>query len=130
VLTIAEPGVAKPTQFEGASMTAPRSNRLQANPNRDTAAGKAKPQAASKVKSAKAGGGQKGTFVGNPKGIHIHIVGANTHVQVGDDRHNFDPKNDGQAKAARTWLLGSGGRGKPGYDDCLTWLAYPKANRV
>jgi hypothetical protein len=129
-LAIAQSAFAKLALIEGASMTAPRGNRLQANPNRDTAHGKAQPQAAKKVRSAMAGGGKKGTFVGKPNAVHIHIVAANTHVQVGDKRHDFNHKDDAAARGARTWLAASGGKGKPGYDDCLAWLAYPKADRV
>jgi hypothetical protein len=80
------------------------------------------------VKSRK-NGSQKGTFVGNPSAVHIHIVADNTHVQVGGKRHNFDADDDRSAAAARTWLEASGGAGKPGYDDCHEWLGYANAKR-
>ncbi|WAX57315.1 hypothetical protein M6B22_00765 [Jatrophihabitans cynanchi] len=80
------------------------------------------------IKSAKAAG-QKGTFVGNPKGIHIHIVSDNTHLQIGKDRLNFDHNNDSDTAKAKKHLETSGAKGKPGYDDCLEWLGYPNAKR-
>jgi hypothetical protein len=111
-------------------VSAPRSNRLQPNLNRDPATAKKNAAAASKVRSAKAGGGKKGTFVGQPNAIHIHIVGRNTHVQVGGDRCDFDNASEVEVKRARKWLSDSGATGKPGYTDCLTWLGYPKKDRV
>lgn len=80
------------------------------------------------IKSASAAG-KKGTFVGRPNAVHIHIVSDNTHVQVGNDRHNFDHNNDASTAAAKKWLEQSGGKGKPGYADCLEWLGYANAKR-
>lgn len=79
----------------------------------------------SPIKSVRQGS-QKGTFVGVPKGIHIHIVSDNTHIQVGKDRKNFDPDNDSQVKEVRTWLEKTGAKGRPGYDDCHAWLGQAK----
>jgi hypothetical protein len=79
----------------------------------------------SPIKSAPSSG-QKGTFVGNPRAVHIHIVKDNTHVQVGSSRHNFDETDDAECRTARQWLEQSGGRGKPGYDDCHAWLGQAK----
>lgn len=81
------------------------------------------------IKSKK-NGSQKGTFVGTPAAVHIHIVADNTHVQVGNKRHNFDPDNDASAAAAQQWLAQSGGSGKPGYADCHAWLGQVNAKRV
>jgi hypothetical protein len=81
------------------------------------------------IKSKK-NGSQKGTFVGAPAAVHIHIVSDNTHIQVGNKRHNFDADNDASAAAARRWLEASGGSGRPGYADCHEWLGYANAKRV
>ena len=74
-------------------------------------------------------GSQKGTFVGKPNAIHIHIVSDNTHVQVGNKRHNFDEGDDAQTRAARTFLEQNGRPNVPGYADCHEWLGYPSNRR-
>ena len=82
-----------------------------------------------KIKSKK-NGSQKGAFVGVPAAVHIHIVKANTHVTVGSKKHGFDPDDDDSAAKALTWLKASGGAGKPGYADCVTWLGQANKDRV
>ena len=79
---------------------------------------------------SKTRGSQKGTFVGNPAAVHIHIVSDNTHIQVGNKRHNVDPDNDVSAAAALAWLTTSGGAGRPGYAACLAWPGQPNRQRV
>ncbi len=65
---------------------------------------------------------QKGTFVGDPAKIHIHIVKANTHIKVNGKKKNFDENNATGIKAAITYLEENGTAGTPGYNNCLAWL--------
>ena len=66
--------------------------------------------------------GQKGTFVGKPNGIHIHIVSDNTHLQIGNDRTDFDPSSKPSVKKALAVLQKSKKNNSPGYSDCEAWL--------
>lgn len=94
---------------------------LKKNPNH-TPEGKIDYKNKNTANPAKAGGGQKGTFVGKPSGIHIHIVADNTHLQVGTSRTDFDPKNKGEVKKALAELVKSKKASAPGYAECLAWL--------
>jgi hypothetical protein len=96
-------------------------DKLMGNPNH-TPEGKIDYKNKSTANPAKAGGGQKGTFVGKPSGIHIHIVADNTHLQIGGDRTDFDPAKKAEVKKALAELVKSKKTSAPGYDDCLTWL--------
>lgn len=63
--------------------------------------------------------GQKGTFIGNPAAIHIHIVKDNTHLQLGSEKYFFDEQNADKDMTDAYQQLLAQGKGKPGYNECL-----------
>ena|SRR5581483_6068238 len=75
--------------------------------------------------------GEKGTYVGEVKGVHVHIVGSNTHLQIGDDRQNFNPKSQTDVDKMIKWLKQKDpSLGKKGSQQVMAWLGQPTAKRV
>jgi hypothetical protein len=106
-----------------------RPGRLEPNTNRDRPVTK---QGQGKfITSKRFTTGEKGTYVGEVKGVHVHIVGSNTHLQIGDERENFDPKNQAKVDDMLKWLKKKDpSLGKKGSRDVHTWLSQPAAKRV
>ena len=75
--------------------------------------------------------GEKGTYVGEVKGVHVHIVGRNTHLQIGGDREDFDPKKQSDVDDMIKWLNKKDpSSAKKGSAEVLAWLRQPAAKRV
>jgi len=75
--------------------------------------------------------GEKGTYVGEVKGVHVHIVGSNTHLQIGDDRENFNPKNQADVTKMIKWLKSKDSSlAKKGSAEVMAWLGQPTAKRT
>jgi hypothetical protein len=67
-------------------------------------------------------GSQKGTFVGDPEQIHIHLVSDNTHIKVGGHRANFREGDLKTVQGAIDLLKANGRAGTSGYKNCMNWL--------
>ncbi|MCD8092437.1 MAG: hypothetical protein LUF01_06290 [Bacteroides sp.] len=66
--------------------------------------------------------GKAGEFVGAFQGIHIHLIGDNSHLELGSDRVPLRERSwENDCKAALTQLIDNA-KGKPGYESCLRWL--------
>ena len=53
------------------------------------------------------GGNKKGDFVGNPAGVHVHIVGQNDHIKIGKSktqRKDINFRNKTSITTAMDWL--------------------------
>lgn len=73
----------------------------------------------------KKGDKKSGTFIGDEKGIHLHIDIGHPHLQIGVNRYDLRGKGPGgygkqRLKDALDAL--SGQEGKPGYQECKDWL--------
>jgi hypothetical protein len=73
------------------------------------------------------GGNKKGGFVGVPSGVHLHVVGGNTHVKIGSsnnpsDRKNVHLDNKKSITDAMDWLKEKSRPGVPGYNDTFEYL--------
>ncbi len=67
-------------------------------------------------------GKKKGYFIGQGSGIHIHIVGKNDHLQIGNKRFNFTHQNpDNRMKLAAQALIDYA-QGNPGYKECENYF--------
>jgi hypothetical protein len=102
---------------------------LEPNTNRDRAVTK---QGQGKfVTSKRFATGEKGTYVGEVKGVHVHIVGSNTHLQIGDDRENFNQKNQADVTKMIKWLkTKDSSLAKKGSAEVMAWLNQPTAKRT
>jgi hypothetical protein len=51
--------------------------------------------------------GQKGDFIGDPSGVHVHIVGRNDHIRIGNSntqRKDINFANKASITTAMDWL--------------------------
>lgn len=84
-------------------------------------------QVGGSISIQRAGGNQKGTFIGPPSAIHLHIDIADPHLKMGGKgkRINFSAGgggyDDNRMREALNELEATG-QGKPGYGECRTWL--------
>jgi len=66
---------------------------------------------------------QKGSFIGDPSKVHIHIVKDETHIKLGGTRKNFNEDNKIEIRDTYNWLLiESKWNGISGFNECLNWL--------
>lgn len=66
--------------------------------------------------------GKAGEYVGAFDGVHIHIIGNNSHLELGRDRVALRESNwEDDCRVALTQLI-ENAVGKPGYESCLRWL--------
>jgi hypothetical protein len=67
-------------------------------------------------------GNKKGTFIGDPSKVHIHIVGQNNHVKINGKATAFQLTDAGFKKAIGVLEENDDKKAVSGYANCLAWL--------